>query len=456
MGKPVSKLVWPLAAVVAVVCVAGAYAAVHRYRAARSDAGEALALVQAGESPDSLAIADSAYRLCGGAEATARWACYQKLFFDVTASRGVRLAMRSLSRLGALDSSIAASGHDLAHAIGNYAGGRGGDAAVAFGSCTEAFESGCYHGVLQKYLEGVRHLDAASLSALCQPYMTPRASRFVLFQCLHGLGHGLLRYHAFELPHALASCDLLAEKFYRESCYGGVFMENFDRALAAPQPAADAHASHAAASSGAPSPAHEHMHGMASGAAPAFKALDPNDPLYPCSAVADKYLPACYELQTTVILNHTKHDIGAAAKICDRAPGKMVYRCYEGLGRDISSVARLNAADGVRLCALGTPSYQPWCYAGVARDFVNANGRPDDGIAFCRAVSGDANTMKCYEAVGDMIRSLTRSDRRRDAMCAAAGDPRRVEACRYGAERTERAPAGLPLDVERDARAAAG
>src|SRR5919202_1749333 len=142
MGKPVSKLVWPLALVVALVCVGGAYLVAHRYRAARS--GEALALVQAGESPDSIAIADSAYRLCGGTPQTAKWACYQRLFFDVTASRGVRLAMRSLSRLGALDSNVAAGGHDLAHAIGNYAGGRGSDPGVAFASCTEAFESGCY------------------------------------------------------------------------------------------------------------------------------------------------------------------------------------------------------------------------------------------------------------------------------------------------------------------------
>jgi hypothetical protein len=449
MSMPHLKVRRPLAFVAALIAVAATGLVARRLAPAGSDAAEALARVQAGESPDSIVIAASAYRECGRVPVKERARCYERIFFDVTATRGVRLAMRSLNRLGTLDSSVLVGGHEIAHAIGNFAGGQAGDPAVAFASCTEAFESGCYHGVLQKYLEGVRQLDPGTLSALCQPYMSPKASRWVLFQCLHGLGHGLLRYHGFELPPALASCDLLAQKFYRESCYGGVFMENIARGLAVPPATDAAHASHTAAtasSAGAQTAGHEHMHGTASGGGPAFKSLDRDDPLYPCSAVAEKYVPACYDLQTTVILNFAKGDVAAAAKVCDRAPALMSYRCYESLGRDISSVARQNSVEGVRLCALGTPRYQPWCYAGIARNFVNVNGKPDEGFAFCRAVSGDANAMKCYEAVGSMVRYLSPSDRRRETMCTAAGDRRYVEACRYGAQLNDRPPRGLPLD----------
>ncbi len=51
-------------------------------------------------------------------------------------------------------------------------------------------------------------------------------SDFIAYQCVHGLGHGLMIYTGYDLPLALATCDKLATSWDQTSCTGGVFMEN--------------------------------------------------------------------------------------------------------------------------------------------------------------------------------------------------------------------------------------
>jgi len=88
------------------------------------------------------------------------------------------------------------------------------------------------------------------------------------------MGHGLTMLYAHDLPRALTDCDMLSDGWDRESCYGGAFMESVINATAPHHPATML-AAHS----------HHHM------AATTFKALDPADPLYPCSIMADS-LPA--------------------------------------------------------------------------------------------------------------------------------------------------------------------
>ena len=52
-------------------------------------------------------------------------------------------------------------------------------------------------------------------------------STFLLYQCVHGLGHGLMIYSRNDLPYSLRICDGLATAWDRNSCTGGVFMQNF-------------------------------------------------------------------------------------------------------------------------------------------------------------------------------------------------------------------------------------
>ena len=224
---PHSKITWPLAAA-ALAAIIGSGYAVTRHRSPRLS----------GTPNDSLALADSAYRACGRLQGDARQSCYERLLVPLVRSRGVRLAMGTLNRIGELDAAVKNDGHVYAHAIGIEAGKAGGDVGTSFAACTEIFQSGCYHGVIQAYFETVSNVDTQNVNALCQSYTAPDADRWLRFQCVHGMGHGLTMFYTHDLPLALRGCDLLGDDWDRESCYGGAFMENVVNATSPHHPAA--------------------------------------------------------------------------------------------------------------------------------------------------------------------------------------------------------------------------
>src|SRR5881409_1674242 len=102
-------------------------------------------------------------------------------------------------------------------------------------------------------------------------------------------------YYGHDLPRALGTCDSLAGASQKESCYSGAFMESIVNATAPHHPASELAAG-----------MHHHI-------AVTFRALDPADPLYPCSIMASRYLYACYLVQTAAILQLNNGDIAAAA-----------------------------------------------------------------------------------------------------------------------------------------------
>ena len=172
------------------------------------------------------------------------------------------------------------------------------------------------------------------------------------------------------------------------------------------------------------------MQGM-SHATPKFKPLDPENLLYPCSALPDRYLIACYEMQTSVMLYENHGDIAGAAKACDTAPVAMRSMCYVSLGRDVSSYSGQKHAEAIRLCSLGTERYQPWCYYGLVKNIIDLNARSDDGMAMCRDVTAPGNKAQCYSAVGEEIWVLAATTEGRTRLCSKA-EPAYLDACLYG------------------------
>lgn len=365
---------------------------------------------------DSTALADSALRTCHGLAEGAQIDCYDNFLVPLVASHGVRAAMATLDALGARDAQVRADGHVYAHAIG-IAAGRAGHADVArtFASCSEIFQSGCYHGVIQAYFEQVRTVDTASVNDLCNPFTSPSASQWLRFQCVHGMGHGLTMFYGHDLPHALTGCDLLRTEWDRESCYGGAFMENVVNATA---PHHTAHMLHS----------HAEMHGTTT----SFKPLDASNLQYPCSIMAQRYLVACYNMQPSVMLYFTSGNIPAAARGCLDAPPALRPECFQGLGREISSYSRQDHAVAIRMCASAKTEYRPWCHVGVVKNLIDLTARYEDGLAYCRAVSGSDNRIKCYEAVGEEIATLRQDRSQREAACAQVVEAYRG-ACRWGA-----------------------
>jgi len=353
----------------------------------------------------------------------------------IVKTAGVATAMDVLSVVGALDEDVQRDGHVYAHAIGITGFQSDPDVGKTFARCSELFQSGCYHGVIQAYLDHVLDPsvmdDSGRINGLCQAYRTETGSRWLLFQCVHALGHGLTSFYAHDLPRALHGCDLLTDDWDRHSCYGGAFMENVVHAIHPHHPTP--HAKQAA-------PAEHQGHGQPSD----FMPIKANDPLHPCSMLDDRYLTDCYLMQTSIILYLNHGDMAEAARTCDGAPPAMRVACYQSLGRDISSYSLQQPDESIRMCSLGNPEYQPWCFVGLVKNFIDITSKPESGLNFCPRVPDRTNQMKCYEAVGEEIWALTANATQRASLCGKTqGDL--SEACRYGARLRQEPPMGVPI-----------
>lgn len=354
-----------------------------------------------------------ACRRLGGEE---RRACYTRQLSERLAANGVADAVATLDAFAAADPDVAEHAHEYAHGIGIAAYSPSTDITATFAACGDGYSSGCRHGVIQAYFESRDHVTAPEVEALCRPFKSATASRWVLFQCVHGMGHGLTMFHAHDLPRALTDCDLLADGWDRESCYGGAFMESVINATAPHHPATQLAAQ-----------SHQHEPAVA------FKAIDPDDPLYPCSIMAERYLHACYQMQTSVMLHLNHGDIGKAARTCDRAPSHMRSVCYQSLGRDITSYAARDPQKTADLCAKGTAASRPACYFGAAKALVDWTATTDAAFTFCRIVVREPGAPTCYQALGEEIATLVATVPEREEQCTRAQLPAAVAACRQGA-----------------------
>lgn len=399
-----------------------------------------IAHAQTGDSAGLAAVLD---RSCGkGAE---RAKCLETELALVAGRGYVKIAMGALNTLGA-DPDIRRTGHVYAHAIGIAAGTGRRDIAESFTQCSESFQSGCYHGIIQAWFASLDSVSASEANELCAPFRKTEAQRWIRFQCVHGMGHGLTMLYDHDLPRGLAGCDLLSDWWDRHSCYSGAFMENIVNVTIPHHPASGLahHESHES---------DEHAgHDMAGmdHEAPKFKPVDPDDLHYPCSIMAERYLSACYEMQTSVMLHDNKGDIAGAAKACESAPATMRPICFSSLGRDVSSFAVQDHAEAVRMCSLVTTTFQPWCYHGLVKNLIDLDARPQDGISMCRDVPTAEGKALCYNAVGEQVMILMPAPEARRSACSTS-ETEYEAACLYGARVSTQAP-GILLKVWENTR----
>ncbi len=412
-----------------IISVAGAGLLLANADGVASRLGSAASIKPVDQSSrsDSVDLAAPLYKACRGETGQRKTECYSRPLDSLASLGQVRTAMATLAHLGALDVNVKRDGHVYAHGIGIAAGKKGGDIAQTFALCDASNQSGCYHGVIQAYFAAAPIIGAKEINSLCEAFRAPSADQWIRFQCVHGTGHGLEMIFDHDLKTSLEGCDLLREDWDRDSCYGGAFMENIVNATEPVHPAHDLEM---------------HMSMPMHHRSTSFMAVDRKDPLYPCSALGAKYQSACYQMQTSVILYLNGGDIAAAARTCDTAPFKMRFVCYQSLGRDISSYALQDPVKSKTMCSLGTAKYQPWCYFGLVKNFIDLNARASDGIAFCRILGGEFNKLKCYQAVGEEIATLRNDAAPRRSLC----DPSEsdyLDACLFGAGLLPTAPVSL-------------
>ena len=368
---------------------------------------------------DSARVADSLLALCKPHvrhSIDAYSTCIGDGIASLSSAGNIAVAMGTLDYVIHHDPSLILLGHPLAHALGYAVRSTPATATRLLTQCDDRYQSGCYHGILQRYFDARIGMPLAQ-SFLVAPCDGLRGTReqFRLFDCLHGTGHGLMMYHRYDVNASLKDRDRLTADWDQRSCYSGVFMEH--NMGARMQTFGDG-------SFGM------HRH---SAPAPSVVLFKPNDLHYPCDATPARYRLECYELQADLILPALKQDYRKAGQVCDAAGAPELVRiCYVGLGRNASGAAAFQPAGIRKRCELASPAGMPYCYQGAVRHLAYAPGELPRGIAFCKSLpEGDARS-RCWDGVGMQIGGFfsDQASRRRACQSGSAAD---IAACVQGA-----------------------
>ena len=322
--------------------------------------------------------------------------CFRQAFGNLAYKEGPEKALAELAKDDQSIAGVRADCHQISHWVGRagltyYKNNAG--TALSHGAMT--CNSGYYHGVMQLAFAGLpRPAVIVKAKKLCSaPAMNK--NEFLLYQCVHGLGHGLMIYSGDDLPWSLGTCHKLGDPINRDSCTGGVFMQNFDTTMGV------------------------------------SKYLKAKDPIYPCNAVGENDKSYCYLIVTARILALDHYNWSKTASWCRRSEKDWVATCFESFGRDASGFTNYRAARTVRLCRQAGRNMTD-CLDGASWDFANNYAGGKQSVALCNA-SPQSYKARCYEGLGTVVGSIHGPAEERRAACRSLVPPRYLRSCLLGA-----------------------
>jgi mono/diheme cytochrome c family protein len=293
--------------------------------------------------------------------------CYLQAFGNLAYREGPAKALALLRQKIATDPTIESTCPPIAHTIGAGALLRcHGNVGKAFGEGDPTCGSGYDHGLLQWKLAGVAPDKVAGVARTVCSTPTIRANAYDYYQCVHGLGHGLMLYARYDLPKALDFCHQLATSYDSVSCTGGVFMENQQSSF-----------------------------GIRS------KYLKTDDLLYPCDVVKDQDKLYCYLLVTSYILPQVGWDWKKTADWCRKSDADFVQYCFQSYGRDASGSAREDP-DGIIQNCSRAGSGERECIFGAVRDILNNNPSDIRSKELCSKVASEFRSY-CTYGIGSIV-----------------------------------------------------
>jgi mono/diheme cytochrome c family protein len=329
---------------------------------------------------------DTTLESCGG-----DGACLEQAYGNIAFSEGPRAALRRFERAIAKPGPVESNCHRIAHTIGAASLTRAeGDVGAAFAAGSAVCWSGYYHGVVERGFAGVgddRLTEAAR--RMCSDATLRSGPTFTLYQCVHGLGHGLMIHTSYDLPKSLATCDRLEQSWDQTACTGGVFMENISSS-----------------------------YGIQS------KWLRADDLLYPCRTVAERHKLYCYLMVTSRILPAVDYDFAETSQLCRTSEPRWVATCFQSLGRDASGNSRQNPVRILELCSTAG-SMTGECIYGAARDMASNYAGGREAAVLCRQAPVGLRP-RCFEGIGTILGDLSRS--REAALSGCAEITRRFRA----------------------------
>lgn len=287
--------------------------------------------------------------------------------------------------------------HEVTHYVGRAVHEQTGSVAQAYEQCTPVCHGGCYHGVIEAYLKD-KHISlqgiedttvAKEIRSVCgreQDYRAPQT----YWECLHGIGHALMFVTDSDLVRSLYLCDALPEQGQREACYGGVFMENSSSSTSIDHPS---------------------------------KYLDPQNPMYPCTALEKKYLNLCYQYQSSYFAELTHWQWKDTIALCNKVPRAYRKGCFHIIGTNQVGYTQDNQRRKHTCDLIANPDFKRSCVSGVASALGGRYvGQPQQMMTFCSLVDAE-NKKACYRQMGNALFSWGDDAATRRNICNQITDP---------------------------------
>jgi hypothetical protein len=295
---------------------------------------------------------------CRGDNETNDFRCYATYYAAKTYYEDKEAVFADLKQSYESDAYVKAECHQLTHIIGRTGYKRYGGLDKSYEHGDAICWSGYYHGAIEQAITDIGpERITADAPTVCKSFADKRMYSFDHFNCVHGLGHGLMAVGAYNLPDSLKLCDVMTSSWERESCYGGVFMENVMVAT------------------------------RGNGTTAYFK---DSEPLYPCTFVERPYKEQCYLMQTSQVLQKNGYDFAKTFQECGKADEGFVDTCYRSLGRDASGSTVSDIKRTVEICRLA-PNRDGLhnCMLGAVRDFVSYYHSDQQALQLCASFGGE-------------------------------------------------------------------
>jgi hypothetical protein len=326
--------------------------------------------------------------------------CLDDLFRDALKNHTTADVLQLIARFEAEDPELRRDCHPVVHAIGRETFRLKGNIHDSFAACDQTCHSGCYHGSVERFLRGdeiysesYKHPSQAELKQKAKAACDANTPLRLRYQCLHGLGHAILFFSAYQLQSSLDICDALGDEWSRSSCYGGIFMENV------------------------------------SNATNEKKNFSPTDYHAPCNQLADRYRQECYIMQTSRMMEmglSTEQMLQECAKA-----GAYRAACTQSIGRDLSNEARVGKpSTAAQKCELARDNNRLACMEGVVYALVDNTWDGRYAMPFCAAFTNNTDQEECFEMSIKYLQTFFEKpieDIARDCSRHAAHSPRCVE-----------------------------
>jgi hypothetical protein len=337
---------------------------------------------------------DTTVESCGG-----NFRCLEQAFGNLVHEEGPKRGFEVLTEALRSTGGVEANCHRIVHTMGSAALSRyDGDVARTFSEGEATCNSGYYHGILERSFAGAKsRLELQTRATdVCRSEKI-RLTQWLNFNCLHGLGHGLMIQTGYNLPTSLEICTGLDSRWNRDVCAGGAFMENFFTTYNVQS-----------------------------------RFVRDDNLVYPCDAklISDAYRTSCYLIVTARVLAKTGYDWQRTAAICDDVQTRYRPVCFESYGRDASGYSAHMPVRIAALCRLPKVD-QRACFFGASRELTSHYANPTRAAVLCRLTQGDDRAW-CFHGIGTIVASMHSDDAAARARVCASVGPSDARHCMSG------------------------